>query len=83
MLPPQQFVHAKDITLALRASIVMVKLQGNATLNIEPREIDSRHLHSGGATALPCANVDHNLILLQGCWKSDAVICHLHILASP
>ena len=61
----------------------MVKSQHHATLNIEPHEIDSWSLHLGGATAPLCTKVDRNLIQLQGCWKSDAVICCLHVLALP
>ena len=78
-----KFVWAKDITLALRAGIVMAKSQHNVTLNIDPQEIDSRSLRSGGATALLCAQVDRDLIQLQGCWKSDAMIRYLHVSASP
>ena len=78
-----KFVWAKDITLALRAGVVMVKLQHNVTLNIDPREIDSRSLRSGGTTALLCTQVDRDLIQLQGRWKSDAMIHYLHVSASP
>ena len=59
-----KFVRAKDITLALHADVVMVKLQHNVTLNTDPREIDSRSLHSGSAIAPLCTKVDHDFIQL-------------------
>ena len=78
-----KFVQAKDVTLALCVCVIMVKSQDNMTLNMEPLEIDSRSLHSGGATTLSFAKVDQDLIQMQGRWKSDVMIRHLHISASP
>ena len=53
------------------------------TLNINPCKIDSRSPCSGGATTSLCAQVDRDLVQLQGCWKSDAMMRHLHVSASP
>ena len=61
----------------------MVKSQHNVTLNIELHEIDSRFLRLGGATTLLCTKVDRDFIQLQGCWKSNAMIRHLHISVLP
>jgi hypothetical protein len=56
---------------------------GHTTLGIHPNQIDARSLRAGGATALLCANVDHNTIQLLGRWKSDAMMRYLHISANP
>jgi hypothetical protein len=65
---------------ALRQSLRAI---GHTTLGIHPQDIDARSLRAGCATALLCANIDHNTIQLLGRWKSDAMIRYLHIAANP
>ncbi len=48
---------------------------------IDPALISARSLRPGGATALLCANVDKDAIMLLGCWKSDAMLRYLRIQA--
>jgi hypothetical protein len=48
---------------------------------IDPKLISARSLCPGRATALLCANVNKDAIMLLGRWKSDAMLCYLHIQA--
>ena len=50
-----------------------------ATTGIDPSLISARSLRPGGATALLCANVDSDVIMLLGRWKSDAMLRYLRI----
>jgi hypothetical protein len=73
-------VNPSDITQALRKGLVSM---GPDTFDINPGDISARSLRAGGATALLCANIDHDTIQLLGRWKSDAMIRYLHISANP
>ena len=70
-------------TLILNALRQSLQAIGHTTLGIHPQDIDARSLRAGGATALLCANIDHNTIQLLGRWKSDAIIRYLDIAANP
>jgi hypothetical protein len=43
----------------------------------------ARSLRAGGAMALLCAKVDTNIIHLVGQWRSDKMLCYLHLQAYP
>lgn len=73
-------VSSTDVSKTLRLGLTLI---GPDTVDITPPEIDARSLRAGGATALLCANVDHNTIQLVGRWKSDAMLRYLHISANP
>jgi len=72
-------IKAKDVTDQLRSA---------ATTNVQatglaPNEMSARSLRAGGAMALLCSDVDHNLIQLLGRWHSDAMMRCLHLQAQP
>jgi len=48
---------------------------------IDPNLLSARSLRPGGATALLCANIDKDAIMLLGRWKSDAMLRYLRIQA--
>jgi len=53
------------------------------TVGISPGDISIRLLRSSGAMALLCANMDSDKIRLLGRWRSDEMLCYLHIQAFP
>lgn len=65
------------ITNALRHSAQRLQ----ATTGIDPALVSARSLRPGGATALLCANIDSDAIMLLGRWKSDAMLRYLRIQA--
>lgn len=46
-------------------------------------DISARSLRAGGAMALLCGQVDHNLIQMLGRWHSNAMMRYLHLQAKP
>ena len=65
------------VTHALRHAAYAVQ----ESTGIDPNLISARSLRPGGATALLCANVDKDAIMLLGRWKSDAMLRYLRIQA--
>ena len=65
------------VTNALRHSANRLQ----ASTGIDPKLISARSLRPGGATALLCANIDRDAIMLLGRWKSDAMLRYLRIQA--
>ena len=53
-----------------------------AVTGIDGSLLSARSLRPGGATALLCANVDKDAIMLLGRWKSDAMLRYLRIQAT-
>ena len=49
---------------------------------IDPSLVSARSVRPGGATALLCARVDKDAIMLLGRWKSDAMFHYLRIQAA-
>lgn len=72
-------IYARHVTAALRAAAATVR----SVTGIDPDRLSARSLRPGGATALLCADVDHDKIKLLGRWKSDAMIRYLHVQAVP
>ena len=52
------------------------------TKGLDSTLLSSRSLRPGGATALLCANVGADAIMLLGRWKSDAMFRYLRIQAA-
>ena len=65
------------VTTALRHAAERTK----QITGVDPDLISARSLRPGGATALLCANVDSDSIMLLGRWKSDAMLRYLRIQA--
>jgi hypothetical protein len=70
-------VKSKWITNGLRWSATA--LAGET--GIDPALMSARSLRPGGATALLCANIDPDNIMLLGRWKSNAMFRYLRIQA--
>ena len=71
-------VTPTHVTNALRhAAATLVEQTG-----IDHMKLTSRSLRPGGATALLCARVDKDAIMLLGRWKSDAMLRYLRIQAA-
>ncbi len=69
---------AQHITNALRHAAKAIE----ETTGIRHTKLSARSLRPGGATALLCANVDSDAIMLLGRWKSDAMFRYLRIQAT-
>jgi hypothetical protein len=52
-------------------------------LGFLPSEVSARCLRAAGATALLLAQVDPDVIRLIGRWRSDKMLCYLHVQAYP
>jgi len=72
-------IKAKDVTQVLQSAAGALR----STTGLEPKHITARSLRAGGAMALLCGQVDHNLIQMLGRWHSDAMMRHLHLQARP
>ena len=60
-----------------------MKLKQTETITgVHHTKVSARSLRPGGATALLCANVDSDAIMLLGRWKSDAMFRYLRIQAT-
>ena len=69
---------SKYIKNALRHAAASIQ---KAT-GIDPKHICAKSLRPGGATALLCANVGSDAIMLLGRWKSDAMFRYLRVQAA-
>jgi len=72
-------IKAKDVTDVLKHAAAATR----STTGIDPKDVTARSLRAGGAMALLCGNVDHNLIQMLGRWHSDAMMRCLHLQAQP
>jgi hypothetical protein len=66
-------VLPRDITHALHVDAALI----GPTLSFPTLEVSTRSLHVGGTMALLCADIDTDVILLLGRWKSDQMFRHL------
>ena len=71
-------IKSKFVTNALRHAASLLE----ASTGISHHLISARSLRPGGATALLCANVSSDAIMLLGRWKSDAMFRYLRIQAA-
>jgi hypothetical protein len=67
------------ITATLCASTALL----GPSLGFLPSEINAHSLCATGAMALLCTHVDSNIICLLGRWRSDQMLCYLHIQVEP
>jgi hypothetical protein len=67
------------ITAALRASTTLL----GPSLGFLPSHINAHSLHATGAMAILCAHIDSDIICLLGRWRSDQMLCYLHVQAEP
>lgn len=72
-------IKNKDVTDTLRNAAAFLQ----STTGLMPKDISARSLRAGGAMALLCGNVDHNLIQMLGRWHSDSMMRYLHLQAQP
>jgi hypothetical protein len=72
-------IKSQDITDTLRNAAAFLR----SDTGLNPQDISARSLRAGGAMALLCGNVDHNLIQMLGRWHSDAMMRYLHLQAQP
>jgi hypothetical protein len=67
------------LTQELRRSVTII----GAAVGLQPDDISIRSPRASGAMALLCANIDPDRIRLLGCWRSDEMLCYLHVQAYP
>ena len=60
-----------------------VKLFVGTPLGFTHHDVSARSLRSAGAMALLCSGVDHDIISLIGCWRSNEMMRYLHVQAEP
>jgi hypothetical protein len=72
-------IDTSNLTLHLRHTVTAM----GASYGIEAKDISIRSLRSLGAMALLCAKVDTDLIRLLGRWRSDEMLCYLHVQTFP
>ena len=60
-----------------------VKLFAGTPLGFTHHDVSARSLRAAGAMALLCSGVDHDIISLIGCWRSDKMMRYLHVQAEP
>lgn len=70
-------IKPSHVTTAIRLGALRCK----QLTGIDPALLSARSLRPGGATALLCANIDKDAIMLLGRWKSDAMFRYLRIQA--
>ena len=72
-------VPPSNITDALRVAVAILR----PALEFLPTGISARSSQASGAMTLLCAQVNSNVIRLLGRWRSDEILCYLHIQAKP
>jgi len=70
-------VSSDNLTMHLHATMAA----SGPNFGIQMTDILVHSLHSSGAMALLCANLDHDKIRLLAQWRSDKMLCYLHIQA--
>jgi hypothetical protein len=67
------------MTMLLQASAAALP-----DLGFQPQDVNACSLHAGGAMALLCGGIDHDILCILGsCWKSDTMFHYLHAQATP
>jgi hypothetical protein len=77
--PAVTLIRPADITSALRTSTAII----GPSVGFLPADISARSLRAAGAMTLLCAHVDTDVICLIGQWRSDEMLCYLHVQAEP
>ena len=73
MTPPK-------ITAHLKATI---KLFAGTPLVFTHHDVSARSLRAAGTMDLLCSGIDHDIISLIGCWRSNEMMRYLHVQAEP
>ena len=73
------YPHMCDLTVQLQAATAIL----GPTFGILPTDISACLLHSIGAMALLCTNLDTNRICLLEHWQSDEMLHYLNVQAYP
>jgi hypothetical protein len=74
-----QSISSSHLTAELKNAITVL----GHTVGLTPSHVSVRSLHSSGAMALLCANIDTYRIRLLGRWRSDEMLRYLHVQAYP
>jgi hypothetical protein len=72
-------IDTTSLTKYLRTTVTTM----GEEFGIQPAEISVRSLRSSGAMSLLCAKVDTDTICLLGRWRSDEMLCYLHVQTFP
>ena len=72
-------VTSTHISTTLKAAVTFL----GPTLGFLASDVSARSLRAAGAMALLCAHVDTDIIRLVGRWRSDEMLCYLHVQAEP
>ena len=67
----------KDLTNAIRASVRRICY----TIVLRPEEVSTCSLCTSGAMTMILGGIDCNVIQIFGQWKSETMLCYLHISA--
>ena len=83
--PLARVFHTKNIVTAslLTTCIRDAVTHLGPSLGFLPSDVSARCLRAAGATALLLAKVDPDVIRLIGRWRSDEMLCYLHVQAYP
>ena len=73
-----RYLASQDITQVLCASALH-----HPRFCVNPASVECHSLHTSSAMALFSHGVDALLIKLVGCWRSDAMLCYLHVQSRP
>ena len=60
-----------------------IKLFAGTHLGFTHHDVSARSLWASGAMAFLCSGVDHDIMSLIGCWRSDGMMRYLHEQAEP
>jgi hypothetical protein len=72
-------IDTTTLTTHLRRTVIVMGID----YGIKPSEISVCSLRSSGAMSLLCARVDTDMIRLLGRWRSDKMLCYLHVQSFP
>ena len=67
------------ITVTHKAAVKI----GGRVLGFEPKDASLRSLRAAGVMALLCASAITYMIRFVGRWRSDKMLCYLHVQAEP
>jgi hypothetical protein len=74
-----QRIDTANLTMYLRNTVLAMGAQYGTAAT----DISIQSLHSSSVMSLLCAKVDTNMIRLLGQWRSDEMLCYLHIQTLP
>ena len=81
MTPKVSWKHVTP-TMITKVLKCAVSLSGE-NLGFFPKDISARSLRAAGAMALLCSGIDTDIIQLISQWRSDEMLCYLHLQLEP